>query len=158
MKYIAIFVLVEALLLVLTMITVRRPLYWVIQNVALALLLIGIPVIGILAYFRLWRNAGGGIGGPSRWQWRGGYLTWIWGNLEDGIVGPGMILTSWNAFYWSGLRNPVNNLRFVPGVSRVGRPLWRRTWGAKPGGWYAQAGWNDSGYPVLSGGRNVNPY
>jgi hypothetical protein len=53
---------------------------------------------------------------------------------------------------------PVVGVRFVPGISKVGRPLWRKTWGARPGGFYVAAGWNNSGYPVLSGGRNVNPW
>ena len=127
-------------------------LFGLIQAVSLVLTLIGLPVVGILAFTRSWTIVAG------KPQWKGGVFTWIWGNLEDGIVGPGMTLNRWNAFYWAGIRNPCNNLRYARGVSKVGRPLWRKTWGAKPGGWYVAAGWNNSGFPVLSGGRNVNPW
>lgn len=87
------------------------------------------------------------------------HWTWLWWNNEDGS-GPGN--SWWSKYVWLGWRNPVNNYRFVRGVSKVGRPLWRVEWGqpnfyGKPG-WYAMAGWNSSGFPVLSGGRNVNPY
>lgn len=116
------------------------------------LFLIGLPVCGALAVLRAWRPIAGKL------QWRGGRLTWLWGNLENGIVGPGMTLNRWSVFYWSALRNSVNNLRYMPGISKVGRPYWRKTWGPKPGGWYAHAGWNNSGFPVLSGGRNINPW
>ncbi len=126
-------------------------LFALIQTVSLVLTLIGLPVVGILSLTRSWTVVAGKL------QWKGGRLTWIWGNLEDGIVGPGP-LNRWRAFYWSGVRNPCNDLRYIRGVSKVGRPLWRKTWGAKPGGFYVAAGWNSSGYPVLSGGRNVNPY
>lgn len=91
-------------------------------------------------------------GGP------GAPLFWLFDNKVDGIYGPDGPYTAWQAWYWSAWRNSVNNFRFVPGVSKVGRPLWRKTWGAKPGGWYAQAGWNPSGYPVLSAGRNIHPW
>jgi hypothetical protein len=65
--------------------------------------------------------------------------------------------TYWQRYTYEAWRNPVSGLRNVPGVSGKGRPLWRKTWGARPGGWYVQAGW-ESSYPVLSGGRNVNTW
>jgi hypothetical protein len=168
-------------------------LFALIQLVSLVLIILGVPIVGLLAYFYAWEPVGGKFqwrGDPlaalviitvvallalhgTWWSFslafvvvalmiasliRGGSLVFLWGNLEDGIVGPGMALNRWNAFYWSAYRNPCNNLRYLPGVSKVGRPLWRKTWGAKPGGWYVQAGWNHSGFPVLSPGRNVNPY
>lgn len=118
-------------------------LFIAIQVIALILAVLGIPICATLA-------ASGVIPWP-RWAW-------LWNNQVDGIYGPGNPHTRWQAFLWTALRNPVNNLRFVPGVSKAGRPLWRKTWGARPGGWYAQAGWENSGYPVLSAGRNVNPW
>jgi hypothetical protein len=90
------------------------------------------------------------------WHWRYRWA-WVWDNEIDGVMGPA-IPSPWNAFYWSALRNPCNNLRFFPGVSNKNRPLWRVTCGSKPGGWYFQAGWNGDGYPVLSSGRNVNSW
>lgn len=61
--------------------------------------------------------------------WKGGWLTWLWGNEEDGVVGPTWWTQlnpnrggRWLAFHWSALRNPVNNLRFVPGINPVIEP------------------------------------
>ena len=123
-------------------------LFILIQLASLVLTLVGIPLCALLAVLEEWEIAHG------KPQWVG---FWLWSNERDGICGP-FPLTRWNAFYWSALRNPCNNLRFVPGVSKVGRPIYRKTWGPKPGGWYFQAGWNPSGFPVFSGGRNVNPW
>lgn len=87
------------------------------------------------------------------------HWAWLWFNDQDGYgPSPGW----WGAYSWLAWRNPVNNFRFVPGVSAVGRPLWRKTWG-KPNAFgkpdhYVMAGWNSSGFPVLSGGTNPNPF
>lgn len=58
--------------------------------------------------------------------WWGGWLTWLWGNEEDGVTGPiwwAVRHRDWPmwriAYVWSALRNPVNNLRFVPGINPV---------------------------------------
>lgn len=121
-------------------------LFVLIQLVSLALAIIGIPLIALLAYFYAWILVSG------KFQWRGGWLTWLWGNEENGIVGPGISLNRWNAFKWSALRNPCNNLRFVPGISKAGRPLWLRTWTLFGREFYAKAGWLTDGYPALSVG------
>jgi hypothetical protein len=128
-------------------------LFIAIQIVALILALVGLPIVALLALAHAWEKPGI----TAQWHWDVA-AAWPWDNEVDGICAPGTTPTAWRAFYWSALRNPCNNFRFVPGVSKVGRPLWRKTWGAKPGGWYAQAGWNNSGFPVLSAGRNVNPW
>ncbi len=131
-------------------------LFIAIQLAALLLTIVGIPVCAALAYI--------GYSFPTEGKWHWPKWAWIWDNEEDGVW-PNWYAKAnptWSTarveFMWTGLRNSANNLRYVPGVSKVGRPLWRKTWGAKPGGWYAQAGWNNSGFPVLSAGRNVNPY
>lgn len=121
------------------------PLFVLIQ---LASLLLFIPGLLVCA-FAPWHITEGKGHWPT--------LCWLFDNKEDGIFGKGP-QTRMQAIYWAGLRNYANNLRFVPGVSKIGRPLWRKTWGDIPGGFYFQAGWNSSGYPVLSGGRNVNHY
>lgn len=126
------------------------PLFVAIQLVSLVLVIFGVPIVGLLAYFYAWEVV------ATKFQWRGGYLTWIYGNLEDGIVGPGMAMNRWNAFYWSSLRNPCNNLRYVPGVSNVGRPLRRVEWTMLGKPYYGQAGWNSRGFPVLSAGFNIH--
>jgi hypothetical protein len=67
--------------------------------------------------------------------WAGGWLTWLWGNEEDGVAGPtwwlqrnnvyvkaGYWRRVWSTYRWSALRNPSNNLRFVPLINPVIRP------------------------------------
>jgi hypothetical protein len=72
-------------------------------------------------------------------------LSWLWWNNEDGA---GSNHTWWAEYVWLAWRNPVNNLRFVPGVSAKGRPLlyWSN------GRWYAKMGWLSDGYPCMSAG------
>lgn len=159
-------------------------LFAVIQLVSLVLLIIGIPVCAGLAYTKSWSF-------DIRAQKVGGWSpswAWLWSNEEDGVFAHWYEVAhpKWSpqrlAFMWTALRNPCNNLRYVPGVSKVGRPLWRKEWSMKaptittwllplprfklpiPYGlalvlkrYYAQAGWNHSGFPVLSAGINVNP-
>lgn len=131
-------------------------LFLMIQVVSLILTIIGIPVCAVLAYGKFSRPISG------KWYWP--KWAWVWSNDEDGVWPHWYCIDhpNWSTprleFHWTALRNPCNNLRYVPGVSLKGRPLWRKTWGAKPGGWYAQAGWNGSGFPVLSAGRNINAY
>ena len=125
MKYIALFLLIQAVSAVLTV--------------------IGWPVVAILALRRSWT-----VVGPHL-QWRGGRLTWIWSNEADGIVGAGP-LNRWQAWYWSAWRNPCANLRYVPGVSKVGRPLWYRNWTIFGKQFYAKSGWLSDGFPCLSAG------
>lgn len=72
-------------------------------------------------------------------------FTWLWWNNIDP---PSTNQPWWPQYYWLALRNPVSNLRLVPGVSKPGRPLWY--W--SNGKYYAKAGWTSNGYPVLSAG------
>lgn len=122
------------------------PLFMLIQCVSLVLSIIGIPLCAYLALTTsLVRYAP--IQHWPRWAW-------LWDNDEDGVLPPWYVAVKrgWPrariAFYWTALRNPCNNLRYIPGVSRCGRPLllyMHRKW-------YFQAGWNALGHPVLSGG------
>lgn len=137
-------------------------LFVVIQFAALLLAIVGVPICAALALVKL--SALGALRPPAPQLWHWPRWAWIWDNDEDG-VDPDWYRAAhptWSPpfreFMWTAIRNPVNNLRRVSGVSAKGRPLWRKTWGATPGGWYAQAGWNSSGFPVLSAGRNVNPW
>lgn len=68
---------------------------------------------------------GGELKGGLQVQWSG-TLAWLWSNEEDGVMGPSWYAArhpTWSgnrtAFYWSALRNPTNNLRFVPGINPV---------------------------------------
>lgn len=129
-----------------------------VQLLSLGLALVGILPIAILATLKRWRIDPTILGGSG---WRtSSFFNTLYGNDEDGIFGPKGEFTGsrWHAFYWSAIRNDVNNLRYVRGISGVGRPYSRWTWGATPGGFYIHAGWNASGFPVCSAGRNVNPF
>lgn len=137
-------------------------LFVLIQFASLVLTVAGIPVCGFLALCKLSSLGPLLPSGEQLWHWPA--WAWIWDNQEDGVdpMWYRDAHANWPAslreFTWAALRNPVNNLRYVRGVSLKGRPLWRKTWGDRPGGWYAQAGWNSSGFPVLSAGRNPNPF
>jgi hypothetical protein len=124
------------------------PLFILIQLVSLVLTIVGIPVIAALSLFDAVQWAGvDGSEQWARWHWKFKWA-WIWDNDVDGVTG-NFSYSPWEAFYWSAIRNPCNNLRFVKGVSKVGRPLWKVVFKS----WYAQAGWNDKGEPVLSAGH-----
>lgn len=137
-------------------------LFVAIQIAAFVLALIGAPICAVLALGKFSTLGPLLPSGEQLWHWP--HWAWLWDNDENG-VDPNWFKdahpkwpVAWREFVWTALRNPVNNLRYVRGVSLKGRPLWRKTWGDRPGGWYAMAGWNSSGFPVLSAGRNVNPY
>jgi len=127
-------------------------LFLLIQSISLVLTLIGIPVCAVLAYGSFAK-----YDSVSRlWHWP--RWAWIWDNFEDGtaprwyeVVHPDWSIERLE-FHWTALRNPCNNLRFCPGVSKVGRPLWYRTWMMFGKQFYAKAGWERSGYPSLSAG------
>lgn len=114
------------------------PLFVLIQAVSTVLFFIGLPICAVCAYTGKW---------PA---W-----TWLWQNQEDGVMGPtwyNPTKSRWKSFTWTALRNSVNNLRYVPGVSAKGRPLWIRNWTIHGKIFYAKAGWLSNGYPVLSAG------
>ena len=124
-----------------------------VQLVSAALTIIGWVLLLPLSIGRCWHiRASIEFQGRQVEVWRGGWLTWIWGNEEDGVIGNAIQRARFKderlcAYYWSAIRNPTNNLRFV--FRWVGGPFCRREWRS----WYVQAGWNTSGYPVLSAGR-----
>jgi hypothetical protein len=134
------------------------PLFILIQLVSAVLFVIGVPLCAALAYSKRWTYDIH----RDTYHWKGGRWTWLWDNQEDGTLPYWYALMyKWYSvphamFMWTALRNPVNNLRFVRGVSGVGRPLWRKTFVFRGKHLYVQAGWNNSGYPVLSGGANVH--
>lgn len=124
-----------------------------IQLVSLVLSVIGLPVCAALAYTDSYSYD---IHADTyHWpKW-----AWLWDNEEDGVCPHWYILAhpTWTisrvAFYWTALRNPCNNLRFVRGVSRPGWPLWYKTWTMLGRQFYAKAGWEaKTGYPSLSAG------
>ena len=73
-------------------------------------------------------------------------LSWIFWNSIDPPTG-----SWWATYVWLALRNPVSNLRLIPGVSRPGRPLWLKSILLSGKSYHAMAGWlGTTGYPVLS--------
>lgn len=137
-------------------------LFAAIQTAAFVLALMGVPICALCAYVLPGRVVKSPVTRLPMLTFPG--WAWLWANDEDGVYPTwyARVNPTWSmsrvSFVWTALRNPVNNLRFVRGVSVKGRPLWRKTWGAKPGGFYVSAGWNGSGWPVLSLGRNFNAY
>jgi len=130
-----------------------------IQVVALALAIVGLPICAALSYGGYYKQDSGEI----RYrlfhfpEW-----AWIFDNAEDGVIPIWYIMfhskrnLKFNIFLWTAIRNPCNNFRFVRGVSKVGRPLWRVTWRMFGKPYYAQAGWQPpTGRPVLSAGADI---
>jgi hypothetical protein len=128
-------------------------LFILIQLVNIPLFIIGLPLCAVLAY-----------GNFSRIDARTGNFhwpawAWLWDNEEDGTCPHWYAVTNprWSfaraEFTWTALRNSVNNLRYVSGVSKPGRPLWYWTGTIKGKQFYAKAGWEaKTGWPSLSAG------
>jgi hypothetical protein len=125
-----------------------------IQMIALIAMVIGWVLLIPLSVFRLWRPRKSRIY-PDRQVlvWRGGWLTWIWGNEEEGVCGPAsynLMYSEWDTYLWSAWRNSANNLRFI------------FAWPQGPyfeysiKGWYFAVGFKPiTGWPVLSAGISV---
>lgn len=90
----------------------------------LPLFVLGLPLTYILSKTESWHTRDSQFY-PSRpipvWNQR---WAWLWGNEEDGVIGAQFWKDrnpTWSdsklAFRWSGIRNNVNNLRYVPGLS-----------------------------------------
>jgi len=69
-------------------------------------------------------RVGGEVKGGLQVQWP--RWAWLWSNEEDGVAGPTWYAArhpKWSgskiAFFWSALRNPSNNMRFIPGINPV---------------------------------------
>src|SRR5579859_4132298 len=97
-------------------------LFVLIQIASLVLTIVGIPICAILAY----GNYATFDYNARKWHWP----KWanLWDNNEDG-VSPAWYheqhanrSEAFNEFVWTAFRNSANNLRYVQGVSRVGRP------------------------------------
>lgn len=108
--------------------------FWPIYiAVDLALTVIGMVILLPMSLGRAWVFRPSKVWPGSRIvdAWRGGWLTWIWGNEEDGVAGADWYirekaLAGWAvwriAYVWSAWRNSANNLRFVPFINPVIEP------------------------------------
>jgi hypothetical protein len=97
-------------------------------------------------------NADAPIKAHSIMVWRWNWLNAVWGNPEDGVLGPDWHLPGrsawWRAYAWSALRNRSDALKYV--FRWVGGPFKRWEFGS----WYVQCGWNSSGLPTISAGSS----
>jgi len=118
-------------------------LFAAIQLTAFVLQVVGFALLAVAANAKFYQET------DSRLHWKSKFL-WLWDNQEDGICpswyGP---ITRWNVFKWAALRNSVNNLRYIKGVSDPSYPvLWAEgTINKKP--MRLIVGWNHSGYPTV---------
>lgn len=110
------------------------PLWLGYTVVSLVLDLIGIVILlplslghsAILRYSKVYK-APRADGKPALvFAWKGSWLTWLWGNEEDGVNGAAWWANRtigwplWLRMYvWSALRNPSNNIRFIPVINPV---------------------------------------
>lgn len=128
-------------------------LFGFLQVVSLVLALVGVPICAFLA----WGDFAKYDSKTGLWHWP--QWAWLWDNEENGTYPEWYLKANptWSVarieFTWSALRNSVNNFRRIPGVSKVGRPLYYRTWLDNGGQFYVKAGWLSDGYPALSAGR-----
>lgn len=141
-------------------------LFILIQLISFFLFVIGLQAIAVLALCGIYTKGSDG-------KYHFPNYAWIWDNEEDGIVADWYRKehSNWSLtvciFAWSAWRNSVNNLRFVPGVSKVGRPLFYKTWMMKfpsisfkplnfsmpTQQFYIKMGWMGNGYPACSIGK-----
>lgn len=78
-------------------------------------------------------------------------LTWLWDNWDDVLLIDRM--SWWQRYVYTAWRNPVSNLRHVPGVSLVGGPLAYRSWLWRGKQFYYKVGYSPhTGYPMMSAG------
>jgi len=79
----------------------------------------GIAVCSWMAFGRNWTDAVSNKGGRPIKVWNSKWA-WLWSNDEDGVLGSVeweekyKARPRWGAFVWTALRNPSNNLRYVP--------------------------------------------
>ena len=82
-------------------------------------ILLGLIIVPILSIFNLTKEETSKVNGRKILNWK--YkLFYIWSNDEDGVIAGEELLDypSWiRMIYWSAIRNPANNLRFVKGIS-----------------------------------------
>lgn len=78
-------------------------------------------------------------------------LSWLWWNTDDDTLISYM--NWWQAYVYLAWRNPVANLRRVPGISLKGGPLLYRNWTWRGKEFYYKVGYSPgTGYPMMSFG------
>jgi hypothetical protein len=93
-------------------------LYWILYQLLSFFVFfpIGLVVLAPLAAMRMWyqrSNYSPMFPGRVVWAWKGGWLTFVFCNEEDGICG-GVYPSPLAAYDWSAIRNFANNMRLLP--------------------------------------------
>jgi hypothetical protein len=98
------------------------PIWIFVIGIRLVLILAGLVLIPLAVLFKAYAPRESKIFKgkivPS-WTWK---FMYPWGNEEDGIVAGLEYLdkpTWFRTIYWSAIRNPANNLRFIPFFSCI---------------------------------------
>jgi hypothetical protein len=123
---------------------------------------LGFVVLALPCYLNAWEpamstewNADAPVKAHEIMVWKWAPLNVIWGNPEDGVLGPDWHLPGeapgWRAFCWSALRNRSDAMKYV--YRRDGGPFKRWDFTVFGTPIYFQMGWNSSGLPTVSGGR-----
>jgi hypothetical protein len=152
------------------------PLFILIQIISIfGLFLPGVILCGLCTFLRLYKSELNSTplhpwNDPVLFRWSPRWM-WMWDNREDGLS-PEWYLKAhtaytfkilgrtfsikrsmrWNFFIWTAFRNYANNWRFVPGVSKVGRPIFTRSFTFRGKLMHFDAGWLNDGYPTLNVG------
>lgn len=135
----------------------------VVQLVSLAATLLGLLLLIPFCLAQAWVETESTLWKGrvvDRWSWAP--LNYLFGNPEDGVSGQRALVwlngttqgrylpeasPAWRAYSWSALRNSSDNLKYV--FAWKGGPFYRWT-NSK---YFFQAGWNSSGFPVISAAR-----
>jgi hypothetical protein len=112
---------------VITALTVRMPIFWLIQFLGVNLAVPGWFIC---------------LSPPLA------KLTWLWWNDDD----PPTDKSWWAAYVWLAWRNPVDNFKHVKWTQRQGGPLAYKTWVWNGSEFYYKAGWMSDSYCALSAG------
>jgi hypothetical protein len=128
-------------------IVISIPIWLLVLAIHLLFILIGLPLIA-------WQSGYPTVDENKRLQFRARWM-WLYGNREDGIDGRGGgdpeqawwmertkgVTLRERIFEWSALRNPVNNLRYIPVICPKFRPKWIRAVGTGDEPPDGQFGW-----------------
>lgn len=134
-----------------------------VQLVSIFAMVIGWGVLIPFCLFKAWAPTDSIEVGRKIDRWTFAPLNSIYGNREDGVSGSCALVWNstgtsrvpyrpnawapWRAYVWSGWRNSADNLKYL--FAWKNGPFYR--WSNSK--FFFQAGWNASGFPVLSIGR-----
>lgn len=135
----------------------------VVQTISLLAMIVGWFLLIPMCLLKAWVPIASTEAGRQIDRWACSPLNIVYGNPEDGVSGQCALVWNatgnarvpfmpnawvpWRAYVWSGWRNSADNLKYV--FAWKGGPFYRLA-NTK---FFFQAGWNTSGFPVISAGR-----